>query len=53
MPEATPKLKDILCPECETPGYLIFPSFKDCQTCLKLRTEAIEAWAERLKKDPT
>lgn len=51
MPEETPKkLKDILCPECETPGYLIFPSYKDCQTCLKLRTEATEAWDERLKE---
>lgn len=31
------------CPECETRNYLILPSYGNCQTCLKLRIEWLEA----------
>lgn len=30
------------CPECGTRGYLIFPSYGNCQICLRLRLEFIE-----------
>lgn len=27
------------CPECGTRGYLVWPSYGNCQTCLRLRHE--------------
>lgn len=27
------------CPECGYADYLVWPSYKDCQTCLRLRNE--------------
>lgn len=30
------------CPECECKNYLVWPSRKNCQTCLKLRVENLE-----------
>jgi hypothetical protein len=31
--------KNSKCPECGWENYLVWPSYKDCQTCLRLRIE--------------
>jgi hypothetical protein len=31
----------VKCPECGTKGYLIWPSYGNCQTCLKLRLDRL------------
>lgn len=30
------------CPECGMEGYLIVPSYRDCQTCLRLRLKQLD-----------
>jgi hypothetical protein len=30
------------CPECGYANYLVWPSRKDCQTCLRLRLERLD-----------
>ena len=30
------------CPECGYPDYLVWPSYKDCQICLRLRLERLD-----------
>ena len=32
------------CPECQTSGYLVLPSYGNCQTCLGLRLGRISRW---------
>lgn len=35
------------CPECGTRGYLVWPSYGNCQICLRLRIEFLEQrWSE-------
>lgn len=36
-------MNDAKCPECGTRGYLVLPSYGNCQTCLALRLKFLES----------